>query len=68
MRMPLSMRVNSMVGDWWLFNASLGFDVSDKFEMRFIVGNVFDKKPPFPAPAAGGTITYYSGVLDAIFE
>lgn len=56
------------VGDWWLFNASLGFDVTEKFEMRLIVDNVFDKKPPFPAPAAGGTITYYSGVLGRYFR
>lgn len=56
------------VGDWWLFNASLGFDVAKNFEMRVIVDNVFDKAPPFPAPAAGGTITYYSGILGRYFR
>jgi len=64
---PDAYEVNG-VGDWWLFNASLGFDVTEKFEMRLIVDNVFDKKPPFPAPAAGGTITYYSGVLGRYFR
>lgn len=57
------------VGDWWLFlNASLGFDVAKNFEMRVIVDNVFDKAPPFPAPAANGTITYYSGILGRYFR
>lgn len=64
---PDAYEVNG-VGDWWLFNASMGFDVTEKFEMRLIVDNVFDKKPPFPAPAAGGTITYYSGVLGRYFR
>ena len=36
--------------------------------MRVIVDNVFDKAPPFPAPAAGGTITYYSGILGRYFR
>ena len=56
------------VGDWWLFNASVGFDVAKNFEMRVIVDNVFDKAPPFPAPAANGTITYYSGILGRYFR
>ena len=29
---------------------------------------VSDKKPPFPAPAANGTITYYSGILGRYFR
>lgn len=53
---------------WWLFNASLGVEVKKDFELRLIVDNVFDKAPPFPAPAAGGTITYYSGILGRYFR
>ncbi len=58
----------SGVGSWWLFNASLGVDVSKQFSLRLIVDNVFDAKPPFPAPAANGTITYYSGILGRYFR
>ncbi len=58
----------SGVGAWWLFNASIGVDVSKQFALRLIVDNVFDAKPPFPAPAANGTITYYSGILGRYFR
>ena len=56
------------VSDWWLFNATLGYDVNRQFGMRFIVDNVFDRTPPYPVPAGGGTVTYYSGVLGRYFR
>lgn len=56
------------VKHWYLFNASAGYKVNKQFEFRFIVDNVFDKSPPFPAPAGGGTITYYSGLLGRYFR
>ena len=56
------------VGDWWLFNASAGLKVNDRMNIRLIVDNILDKKPPFPAPAGGGTITYYSGILGRYFR
>ncbi|MGR4893613.1 TonB-dependent receptor domain-containing protein [Sphingopyxis sp. LARHCG72] len=56
------------VGDWWMFNASLGIEVKKDFELRFIVDNVFDKAPPFPASAQGGTVAYYSGILGRYFR
>ena len=51
------------VGDWWLFNATIGTRVNDQFSLKLIVDNVFNVKPPYPAPAGGGTVTYYSGIL-----
>ena len=39
------------------------FAVEDDFELRFVVDNVFDTKPPFPYPASGGTLTYFRGIL-----
>ncbi len=51
------------VGDWWLFNATVGTRVNDQFSLKLIVDNVFNVKPPYPAPAGGGTVTYYSGIL-----
>jgi len=53
---------------WWLFNATIGYSVNEQFKLKFIVDNVFDADPPFPVPAAGGTITYYSGILGRYFR
>lgn len=44
-------------------NMGANFNVTDKFELRFVVDNVFDTKPPFPYPASGGTSTYFRGIL-----
>jgi iron complex outermembrane receptor protein len=57
------------VGSWWLINSTLGLKVTPAFEVRFIVDNVFNKQPPFPAIAgtggnyAPGTTTYFQGIL-----
>ena len=51
------------VSHWYLFNASVGYKINERFEMRVIINNVFDRRPPFPATAIGGTSTYYSGIL-----
>lgn len=56
------------VGDWWLFNATVGYDIDERFKLKFIVDNVFDARPPFPAPSNGGTVTYYSGILGRYFR
>lgn len=44
-------------------NMGATFRVEEKFTFRIAVDNIFDKKPPFPYPASGGTITYFNGVL-----
>jgi len=57
------------VGAWWLINSTVGMKFTPAFQMRFIVDNVFNKQPPFPAIAgtggnyAPGTTTYFSGIL-----
>ena len=57
------------VGSWWLINSTLGMKVTPAFEVRFIVDNVFNKQPPFPALAGTGgnfvnsTTTYFSGII-----
>ncbi|MBA2936280.1 TonB-dependent receptor [Sphingomonas sp. CGMCC 1.13654] len=53
---------------WYLFNATVGYSISDHYKLQFIVDNVFDKAPPFPAPAGGGTITYFKGILGRYFK
>ena len=57
------------VSHWWVINSTLSFDVNQHFSTRFIVDNVFDKKPPFPAIAGTGgnfvsaTSLYFSGII-----
>lgn len=51
------------VKDWWMINATLGVRVNQQFGLKLIVDNVFDVNPPYPAPAGGGTTTYFSGIL-----
>jgi iron complex outermembrane receptor protein len=50
------------------FNTTVSFNVQKKFGLRFIVNNVFDKKPPFPAPGAGGTTTYFDSLIGRSFR
>jgi len=44
------------------------FRVQDRFTFRLSVENVFDTKPPFPAPAGGGVIAYWQGVMGRYFK
>lgn len=58
---------------WWVINSTLAYQFSHSLSARFIVDNVFDKQPPFPALAAsGGNYTqalslYFSGVMGRYF-
>lgn len=65
---PAGTRDPRGVGDWWLFNTSLNWNINDRLGLRFIVNNVFDRNPPFPVPAGGGTTTYFSGILGRNFR
>ena len=57
------------VGSWWLINSTIGMKFNPQFQARFIVDNVFNKQPPFPAIAGTGgnfanaTSVYFSGIL-----
>lgn len=50
------------------FNTTLGANVDKRFGLRLIVNNVFDKRPPFPVPANGGTTTYFDSFLGRSFR
>jgi outer membrane receptor protein involved in Fe transport len=39
------------VHSWWQFNTTFAYDVYKNTTVRFIVDNVFDREPPFPALA-----------------
>jgi outer membrane receptor protein involved in Fe transport len=56
------------VGDVTFFNTSVGYEVGKQFGIRFIVDNVFDKDPPFPAPGGGGRVVYFDGILGRYFK
>jgi len=49
-------------------NMALSIDVSDRATFRLSADNVFNQKPPFPYPLAGGTTTYFSGILGTFFR
>ncbi len=57
------------VAPWWVFNSTLGYDVTKSFNVQLIVDNVFNKQPPFPALAgtqgnfADATSQYFSGIM-----
>ena len=57
------------VGSWWLINSTVGMKFTPALQARFIVDNVFNKQPPFPAIAGTGgnfanaTSVYFSGIL-----
>jgi outer membrane receptor protein involved in Fe transport len=57
-----------IVGDVVFFNTSIVWDLDDRFRFHVVVDNVFDKKPPFPVPAGGGTVTYFDGILGRYFK
>jgi outer membrane receptor protein involved in Fe transport len=62
------------VGKWWIFNATLGYHPTEALTARFIVDNVFDKEPPFPALAGSGgnfvsaTSLYFSGIIGRTYQ
>ena len=57
------------VSHWWLINSTLTFNVNQHFTTRFIVNNVFNKEPPFPAISGTGgnfassTSLYFAGII-----
>jgi iron complex outermembrane receptor protein len=57
------------VGHWWLINSTIGMKFTPQLQARFIVDNVFNKQPPFPAIAGTGgnfanaTTQYFSGII-----
>jgi iron complex outermembrane recepter protein len=57
------------VGHWWLINSTLGMKFTPQLQARFIVDNVFNKQPPFPALSGTGgnfanaTPQYFSGII-----
>jgi outer membrane receptor protein involved in Fe transport len=59
----------SSVAPWWVFNSTITYRPIEKLQARFIINNVFDKLPPYPALAnsdgqfASPTSLYFSGII-----
>jgi len=49
-------------------NVGANVSIADRFDLHFTVDNLFDKQPPYPYPASGGSITYFRGVLGRYFR
>jgi outer membrane receptor protein involved in Fe transport len=49
-------------------NTSLSYDVSEQFQVRFIVDNILDTGTPFPTPGGGGRVTYFDGIMGRYFK
>ncbi|MBX7483226.1 TonB-dependent receptor [Qipengyuania sp. 6D47A] len=49
-------------------DAGISFKTDEDFVFRFIVENLFDSEAPFPAPAGGGVVTYFDGIMGRYFK
>lgn len=54
------------VDQYFMFNTSVGYDISKKFNIRLIVNNVFDKNIPFPY--AVSTTRYFDAIMGRYFR
>ena len=54
------------IGQYFMFNTSVGYAVNDKFRVRLIVDNVLDKEVPFPYSVS--TTRYYSSIIGRYFH
>jgi iron complex outermembrane receptor protein len=57
------------VGDWEVFNATVGYDVNKQLGLKLIVDNIGNRKPPYPFTGTyNATQTYYSGIVGRSFR
>jgi outer membrane receptor protein involved in Fe transport len=62
------------VSRWWLFNSTVGYAPIEHLNVRFIVDNVFNKEPPYPALSGTGgnflaaTSLYFSGIVGRTYQ
>jgi iron complex outermembrane recepter protein len=54
---------------YFMFNTSIGYDISDHYNVRLIVNNVFDKGVPFPYVSGYNAQTrYYDAIMGRYFK
>jgi outer membrane receptor protein involved in Fe transport len=49
-------------------DAGVSFKVADRMVFRLIAENIFDTKAPYPAPAGGGVVTYFDGIMGRYYK
>lgn len=64
---PLSNYQYPKVDSYFMYNASLGYRIDDKYSIRLVVDNVLDKHPPFPYSGLS-TTRYYSAIMGRYFH
>jgi len=47
---------------------SVSYDVDENYTFRVVVDNVFDARAPYPAPAGGGLVPYWDGIMGRYFR
>jgi iron complex outermembrane receptor protein len=72
--LPAGNSTPSGVGNWWVHNLTVGYEVNSHLSAELVVDNVFDRGEPYPLPAVppnssnGSALeTYFSGVLGRYF-
>jgi len=71
---PANFHEHNRLDDVLFVNGGVSFNIDKRagpakgMTFRFVVDNIFDTKPPFPVPAAGGSISYFPGILGRYFR
>jgi outer membrane receptor protein involved in Fe transport len=63
---PLSNYQYPTVGSYFMFNSSVGYDLTKQFNIRLIVNNVFNKGVPFPYDVS--QTRYYDALMGRYFR
>jgi outer membrane receptor protein involved in Fe transport len=61
-------REHQRLASFLIVNGGASLEVNHRFRFFVDVDNIFDKKPPFPVPAFGGSVTYFPGVLGRFYR
>lgn len=54
------------IGQYFMFNTSVGYAINDKFRVRLVVDNVLNKGVPFPYDVS--TTRYYTSIIGRYFH
>lgn len=64
---PLSNYQYPKVDDYFMYNASIGYRIDNKYSIRLVVDNVLDKHPPFPYSGLS-TTRYFDAIMGRYFH
>jgi len=61
-------REHQRLSSFLVLNGGGSVEIKRHFKLYVDVDNIFNKKPPFPVPAFGGSVTYFPGVLGRFYR